>query len=214
MKLTLMFLTLTSLSIVAAEIEMPNLAEKGSANAGSNLVATCAACHGVDGNSINSDWPKLAGQNQKYTYEQLKLFQSGKRQNALMMAVTPYLNTLTDKNLLDIAAFYESNKTSVGQAKNEEDLLSLGMSLYRGGNLEKGIPACSACHSVYGNGLSLAGFPAIAGQQVGYLTSSLKAYRSNERNAGEYASVMQAVSQNLSDEDIDALANYMHGLYK
>ena len=61
--------------------------------------------------SVNSDWPKLAGQNQKYTYDQLKLFQSGERQNALMMAVTPYLNTLTDKNLLDIAAFYESNKT-------------------------------------------------------------------------------------------------------
>ena len=79
---------------------------------------------------------------------------------------------------------------------------------------KSGIPSCSACHPFYGNGLSLAGFPAIAGQQVGYLTSSLKAYRSNERNAGEYASVMQAVSQNLSDEDIDALANYMHGLYK
>ena len=50
---------------------MPNLAEKGNANAGSNLVATCAACHGSDGNSVNSDWPKLAGQNQKYVYDQL-----------------------------------------------------------------------------------------------------------------------------------------------
>jgi len=131
-----------------------------------------------------------------------------------MMAVTPYLNTLKDEDLLDIAAFYESNTTSVGQAKDDEDLLKLGMSLYRGGNLKKGIAACTACHSVYGNGNSLAGFPAVAGQQVGYLTSTLKAYRSGERNAGDYASVMQAISQNLSDEDIDALANYMHGLYK
>ena len=48
MKLILMFLTITSFSIVAAEKEMPNLAEKGNANAGSNLVATCAACHGSD----------------------------------------------------------------------------------------------------------------------------------------------------------------------
>ena len=214
MKLILMLLTITSFSIVAAEKEMPNLAEKGNANAGSNLVATCAACHGSDGNSVNSDWPKLAGQNQKYIYDQLKLFQSGDRQNALMMAVTPYLNTLKDEDLLDIAAFYESNTTSVGQAKDDEDLLKLGMSLYRGGNLKKGIAACTACHSVYGNGNSLAGFPAVAGQQVGYLTSTLKAYRSGERNAGDYASVMQAISQNLSDEDIDALANYMHGLYK
>ena len=71
MKLILMFLTITSFSIVAAEKEMPNLAEKGNANVGSNLVATCAACHGSDGNSVNSDWPKLAGQNQKYIYDQL-----------------------------------------------------------------------------------------------------------------------------------------------
>jgi cytochrome c553 len=25
---------------------------------------------------------------------------------------------------------------------------------------------------------------------------------------------MQSISRNLSDEEIDALANYMHGLYK
>ena len=35
-----------------------------------------------------------------------------------------------------------------------------------------------------------------------------------ERDAGDYALVMQAVSQNLSDYEIEALANYMHGLYE
>ena len=65
-----------------------------------------------------------------------------------------------------------------------------------------------------GISLILAGFPAVAGQQIGYLTTTLKAYRANERNAGQYASVMQSISRNLSDEEIDALANYMHGLYK
>ena len=214
MKLILLLLSIIGMSLNAAEKEMPQSAEKGNADAGSSLVTTCAACHGSDGNSVNADWPKLAGQNQKYTYEQLKLFQIGETQNALMMSVTPYLNTLSDSDLLNISAFYESNKSSVGQAKNDDELLKLGMNLYRGGNTEKGIPACTACHSVYGNGNALAGFPAVAGQQVGYLTTKLKAYRANERNAGQYASVMQAVSINLSDDDIDALANYMHGLYK
>ena len=209
-----MFLIITSFSIVAAEKEMPNLAEKGNANAGSNLVATCAACHGSDGNSVNSDWPKLAGQNQKYIYDQLKLFQSGDRQNALMMAVTPYLNTLKDEDLLDIAAFYESNTTSVGQAKDDEDLLKLGMSLYRGGNLKKGIAACTACHSVNGAGNAQAGFPRVSGQQKGYLISTLKEYRNLTRDAGDYSLVMQSASQNLKDSDIEALANYMHGLYQ
>ena len=54
----------------------------------------------------------------------------------------------------------------------------------------------------------------MAGQQIGYLTSTLKAYRSKERNAGESSLVMQAIAENLSDYEIDALANYMHGLYE
>ena len=82
------------------------------------------------------------------------------------------------------------------------------------GNMNKAIPACTACHSVNGKGNELAGFPSVAGQQKAYLVSTLKAYRSMERDAGDYALVMQAVSQNLSDYEIEALANYMHGLYE
>ena len=89
------------------------------------LLRSCVACHGADGNSINTDWPKIAGQNEKYLYEQLKYFKSGERNNALMMTVTPYLQTLNDKDLLDIAAFYSSNVSTGGQAKNDENCLSL-----------------------------------------------------------------------------------------
>ena len=80
--------------------------------------------------------------------------------------------------------------------------------------MKKQIPACTACHAVYGQGNSLAGYPSVAGQQIGYLTSSLKAYRSKERNTGESSLIMQSISENLSDYEIEALANYMHGLYK
>jgi cytochrome c553 len=163
---------------------------------------------------MNTDWPKLAGQNQKYLYDQLKHFKYEERNNALMMTVTPYLKTLKDEDLLDIAAYYESNDVSIGQAKNDEDLLYLGKMLYRSGNMKKEIPACSSCHSVYGDGNSLAGYPSLAGQQIGYTTSTLKAYRSKERNEGEGALVMQSIAENLSDNEIDALANYIHGLYK
>ena len=134
--------------------------------------------------------------------------------NALMMSVTPYLQTLTDNDLKDIAAFYSQYNSTVGQAKNDEVMLALGTKLYRFGNIKKQIPACTSCHAVYGQGNSLAGYPSVAGQQVGYLTSSLKAYRSKERNAGEGSLVMQGVAANLSDDEIDALANYMHGLYQ
>ena len=194
--------------------DMPKGFISGDASKGAALVQSCAACHGADGNSINTDWPKIAGQNEKYLYEQLKYFRSGERNNALMMTVTPYLQSLSEKDLLDIAAFYSSNVSTGGQAKNDAELLDLGTKLYRFGDIKKQIPACTSCHSVYGDGNNLANYPAVAGQQVGYLVSSLKAYRSKERNAGEQSLVMQSIAENLTDNEIDALANYMHGLYK
>ena len=194
-------------------IELPETFISGDATKGSQLVDSCAACHGADGNSISTDWPKLSGQNQRYLYEQLMYFRDGDRMNALMMSVTPYLQTLSDDDLKNIAAFYSQYKTTVGQAKNDEELLSLGTQLYRFGNIKKQIPACTSCHAVYGQGNSLAGYPAVSGQQIGYLTSSLKAYRSKERNSGESSIIMQSISENLTDLEIEALANYMHGLY-
>ena len=209
-----LFSSLESAEAGAKKIVVPENFQSGDAEKGSQLVESCAACHGADGNSISPDWPNLAGQNQKYIYEQLKYFRDGDRMNALMMSVTPYLQTLEDSDLLDIAAYYSDYAVSVGQAKNDEELLELGTQLYRFGNMKKGVPACTSCHAVQGQGNSLAGFPSVAGQQVGYLTSTLKAYRSKERNAGESSLMMQSIAQNLSDDEIDALANYMHGLYQ
>ena len=113
-----------------------------------------------------------------------------------------------------VSTFYSNYNGTVGQAKNDEELLALGTQLYRFGNMKEQIPSCTSCHGVYGQGNSLAGYPSIAGQQVGYLTSTLKAYRSKERNAGESSLVMQSIAENLTDYEIEALANYMHGLYQ
>jgi len=207
-------LSMTSLAISAAQVKIPNLLATGDAQAGAELVSTCSACHGAQGQSINSDWPSLAGQNQRYLSDQLKYYQQGDRENVLMMAVIPYLKTLTDSQLLDIAAFYGSQSPAVGQAKDDAELLTLGESLYRAGDLDRGIPACIACHSLNGAGNAQAGFPRVSGQQKGYLISALKEYRNLDRNAGDYSLVMQSASQNLKDSDIEALANYMHGLYQ
>ena len=207
-------LTFMSFGSLASEIEIPDLLDVGDAKAGSALVAQCSACHGAQGKSIASDWPNLAGQNQRYISEQLKYFQQGDRENVLMMSGIPYLKSLSDGDLLDIAAFYASQPLAVGQAKDDEELLALGKSLYMAGDLKRGIPACMACHSINGAGNAQAGFPRVSGQQKAYLISTLKAYRSLERNAGDYSLVMQSASQNLKDKDIEALANYMHGLYQ
>ncbi len=120
----------------AAELNIPNVLKTGDASNGSTLVATCAACHGNDGNSVNTDWPSLAGQNQKYLYDQLVYFVNGERENALMTAVIPYLKTLSADELLDVAAYYSESSASVGQADSNADLLALGESLYRARRLK------------------------------------------------------------------------------
>ena len=216
MSIRILFATvfILSISAMAAEKKMPNVFEDGDALKGANMVAACAACHGTDGNSISPAWPTLAGQNQKYLLDQLNYFKNGERENALMSSVVPLLNAYSDQDLLNIAAYYSSQIKTNGQAEDNEELLALGEALYRSGNMKKAIPACTACHSVNGAGNALAGFPSVAGQQKAYLVSTLKAYRTKERNAGDYALVMQAISKNLSDDEIDALANYMHGLYE
>ena len=216
MSIRILFATvfIFSINTMAAEKKMPTVFEDVDASKGANMVAACAACHGADGNSISPDWPKLAGQNQRYLYDQLNYFKNGERENVLMSSVVPLLMAYSDQDLLNISAYYASQTQTNGQAEDNAELLALGEALYRSGNMKKAIPACTACHSVNGAGNALAGFPSVAGQQKAYLASTLKAYRSGEREAGDYALVMQAVSKNLSDDEIDALANYMHGLYE
>ena len=105
------------------EMEMPESFVSGDANKGSKLVETCAACHGADGNSISTDWPKLSGQNQKYLYEQLKYFRDGNRMNVLMMSVTPYLQTLSDEEwdiLIGLTEKYIDNAAKSDEEYEEE----------------------------------------------------------------------------------------------
>src|SRR2546429_8846104 len=44
---------------------------------GATKSAVCSACHGPNGNSVNPEWPRLAGQSAVYIAEQLRLFPSG-----------------------------------------------------------------------------------------------------------------------------------------
>ena len=67
---------------------------KGSAEAGEAKAAVCTACHGLNGNSANPEWPSLAGQNAAYIREQLEMFKSRKRINEVMH---PVVAQLTDR---------------------------------------------------------------------------------------------------------------------
>jgi cytochrome c553 len=77
----------------------------GDPAAGREKSQTCAACHGENGNSQNSMYPKLAGQHPSYLYHALQGYKSGKRENAVMNGLA---SNLSEQDMRDLAAYYGS----------------------------------------------------------------------------------------------------------
>jgi cytochrome c553 len=179
---------------------------EGTAQAGQAKSATCVACHGVDGNSVNPEWPKLAGQHPEYIVKQLQAFKSGARKNPLM---SPMAAPLSDQDMEDLAAYFSSQTTKGGEA--EPSKVSAGQRLYRGGDANSHTPACLACHGPNGRGNPPALYPSIRGQQATYVAAQLRAYKSGARTTDQNQ-MMRNVAASLSDEEIDAVASYIQGL--
>ena len=133
----------------------------GDAASGQGKVAVCSGCHGADGNSMIPSFPKLAGQGEVYLVNQLKDIRDGARNVPQMMGI---LTGRTDQDLADMAAFYSTQKVTVGATN--PDLLDLGRQIYRAGIAEKGVAACTACHSPTGAGNAQAGFPAVGAKKL------------------------------------------------
>ncbi|MCW8108854.1 cytochrome c4 [Alteromonas ponticola] len=186
----------------------------GDAAAGKEKAATCAACHGPDGNSVIEANPKLAGQHPNYLVKQLQEFKLAAetggeegRNNAVMNGMAA---PLSQQDMEDIAAYYASQEMTSGTTI--EEYVEPGEALYRGGDEERGITACIACHGPNGNGMQLAGFPDISGQHAAYTAAQLNAFKDGLRH-NDMNGMMRDIAQKLTDEDIAILASYISGLH-
>lgn len=179
----------------------------GDAQQGQAKSAVCAACHGIDGNSTNPVWPKLAGQSAKYTYTHLMHYKKNERVHVLM---NPQAAGLSEQDMHDLAAYYAEQ--TVAPANADEALVEAGELLYRGGNKETNTPACIACHGPGGAGNPAAGYPMLSHQHAPYIEARLKQYRAAEVSYTN-SEIMVAVSSRLSDKEIKAVASYIQGLH-
>jgi cytochrome c553 len=179
---------------------------QGSEDAGKAKSAVCAACHGPDGNSVNPEWPSLAGQHADYLISQLQQYQAGNRQNALM---SPQASALSEQDMADLAAYFSAQANTPKEA--DPDLLTRGQQIYRGGDANRGITACIACHGPEGRGNPLAGYPDIAGQHATYLAAQLRLYASGERRS-DANQMMRSIARQMTEKDILAVTSYMQGL--
>jgi cytochrome c553 len=105
---------------------------------------------------------------------------------------------------------YFAKQQAKRRAARDEQLTKEGAKLYRGGNMQNGVPACTGCHGPDGAGIP-AQFPRIAGQYSDYTLAQLKAFRAGER-ANDPAKMMRMVAAKLSDREMQALAEYISGL--
>lgn len=180
----------------------------GDAAKGKELSASCAACHGADGNSTNPEWPKLAGQSEAYLVKQLMEYRNDKRNNAVMNGMAKAI--ASDQDVLDISAYFSSSAAKPGEAKNK-DIVSDGETIYRGGIVEAGVAACAACHGPTGSGNPAAKFPKVSGQHAKYSVMQLQAFKSGERN-NDTGKMMRNMAKKMNTAQMEAVSQYMAGL--
>ena len=176
--------------------------------AGEAKAALCTSCHGPAGNSVNPGWPKLAGQHARYTAKQVRDFKVGATRSDALMA--PMIAALSDQDIEDIAAYYSLQPSSGGFVS--EELHALGERIYRGGNMESGVPACIACHGPKGAGNGPAGFPRLAGQHAAYTAKQLEDWRIGSR-ANDPSDMMADAVRYLTPGEAKAVSEYIAGLH-
>ncbi len=186
-------------------------AVRGDAAAGASKVAVCVACHGPSGNAVVPAFPALAGQHAGYLYQSLAGF---RRRADPASPMTAQVQSLTDADMADIAAYFAAQSRTVPAAASSTD--APGARLFRDGDATRGIVPCQGCHGADARGhpgRDVAArydyYPALAAQQAEYLAARLRQYRAGTLTDTSNARIMQGVAHNLDDAAITELAAWL-----
>jgi cytochrome c553 len=166
--------------------------------AGKEKAQVCTACHGPEGNSTNPLWPTLAGQNARYIYLQLRDFKDGRRKDPLM---SPIAATLSRDDMLALADYFSSQKPKSSPFRADSAKVAQGKKIADNA-------LCPMCH--LGGFIGQNEVPRVAGQHYEYVVKQLKDFRDHVRTND--AGNMAAYTRGLTDEQIDALAQYTTSL--
>lgn len=197
------FSMIVATSAVAAELDVEAI-ERGRAAS-----ATCVACHQANGNGMNipggESWPRLAGLDRDYLVAQLHAFKEGTRVNASMLA---FANMLNDEQIMDVASYYASLPvTQIENPDVNEEILKHGQKLAVEGDWDRYIVSCNSCHGIgsQGNGAT---FPALAGQQPGYIAQQITAWKEGTRN-NDPQHLMSVIAKRLNEKDVEAVSAWL-----
>jgi cytochrome c553 len=178
--------------------------DQSTADARTLVSNVCSKCHGATGISICGLFPNLAGQLPVYIETELKLFRQGVRSDpgarTLMWGIA---RSLTDEQIKGVARQFSSQPPVGGTVSSNPALADKGKLLYENGAKERDVLACIVCHGHDGEGINTN--PRLAGQNRDYIVSSILQFRSRLREN----KIMQHVTQNLTNDEIAALVEYI-----
>jgi cytochrome c553 len=177
-------------------VEVPALPTPGNtaeaeAILGAKLLV-CNTCHGDNGVPRSIATPIIWGLQENYLIKQLHDFQSGNRDNEVML----WMSTALTPAELGLAATHFANKSWPARAAGAGPVSPPAI-----------VAVCQACHQQ-----NLAGglpAPRLAGQRYEYLVEAMRRYADGERtNNAEMMSIMKA----LSPAEREGMARYLSSL--
>jgi cytochrome c553 len=190
----------------AAQAQDAKPAQAGSAAAGEKKAAMCIGCHGIPAYQASFPEiykvPMIAGQNAKYIVSALTAYKKGDRKHPTMRAIA---TSLTDQDMADLAAFYET-ENKAGDAAVNVAAVTPGPAidvLLKKGN-------CISCHGDNFSKPIDPAYPKLGGQHADYLYYALKAYQTDKNpQVGRNNPIMAGMSRLFTHAELKELSTYL-----
>ncbi len=168
----------------------------------------CSICHGIDGNSVSPQFPRLAGQPADYLVRELKEFREKRASDPFAVA---YMNGLshhlTDGQIKGLADYFAKQTPKPNAPVENAQQLAAGKEIYEKGIPDRDVAPCMACHGPKGEGQDLN--PKLANQHQYYLVREMRDFKETDARPG---TPMKEVTHSMSPEEMEAVAGYLQAL--
>lgn len=198
---SLIFLGTMAMAVSIAAAAPPAIITQGE-----GVAIACASCHGVDGaGNAEAGFPVLAQLPPAHFTKQIADFKAGTRVDPIM---TPIATAMSAQDIEASAQHYASQARPKTEATTADPtVVARGRNLAVNGAWDRDVPPCFKCHAVDGFGIEPS-FPPIAGQHAAYTVSQLKGWKTGARS-NDPQGLMKTVAEKLTDEEIQAVAEYL-----
>lgn len=174
-------------------------------SAHASKIGSCASCHGLDGNTRDSLYPKIAGQQLNYMISELKAYRANSR-NTPDYGYMGLMNGFSDEEIREVAEYFAAQTPKAGSIDTSAEVLALGKNIYENGIPTKNVESCASCHGEKGEGMGRNA--RLASQHADYFIKQISWYKSGERRS----KAMNDLVTNLSDEEVEAMGLYLESI--